>query len=190
MALSVQLDTTTTPLVVHPRQQGLPTTLLVLLLISVLATGVSVAAFFVPGALVSLFFVAVFYGMVVVVKMRQRRVWAQAMIGANADPAEREGLDEHVAAHHDLEEISPDLAEEVVAAERAGFRMGVFIVAPLVVVSVILAAVFVGPKSIALGALAFFAIMIFMGGPVWLAAMEEEIDDEEEKIGVERHRIH
>ena len=32
--------------------------------------------------------------------------------------------------------------------------------------------------------------MIFMGGPVWLAAMEEEIDDDQEKIGVETHRIH
>ncbi len=69
---------------------------------------------------------------------------------------------------------------------RHGFSMTEM----LVVIAVIMAAVFVGPKVIGLGALAFFAIMIFMGGPVWLAAMEEEIDDEEEKIGVEIHRIH
>jgi len=190
MALSVQIDSAGTSRAVHPRQQGLPTALLVLLLISVLATGGSVAAFFVPGAVVSAFFVAVFYGMIVVVKLQQRRAWAQAMMGPDADPTARAGLDDDVELDHDLEEISPDVAVEVVAAERAGFRMGVFIVAPLVVMAIVLAAIFVGPKVIGLGALAFFAIMIFMGGPVWLAAMEEEIDDDQEKLGVETHRIH
>lgn len=190
MALSAQIATAGTPRAVHPRRQGLPTALLVLLVISVLTTGVSVAAFFVPGAVVSAFFVAVFYGMIVVVKLQQRRAWAQAMMGPDADPTARAGLDDLVDLEHDLEEISPDVAREVVAAERAGFRMGVFIVAPLVVLAIVLAAVFVGPKIIGLGALAFFAIMIFMGGPVWLAAMEEEIDDGQEKIGVETHRIH
>ncbi len=190
MALPVQIDSSGTPRAVHPRQQGLPTALLVLLLISVLATGGSVAAFFVPGAVVSAFFVAVVYGMIVTVRLRQRRAWAQAVMAQGADPTAREGLDDFVDPEHDLEEISPDVAEEVVAAERAGFRMGVFIVAPLVVLAVVLAAVFVGWNVIGLGALAFFAIMIFMGGPVWLAAMEEEIDDDQEKIGVETHRIH
>ncbi len=190
MALSVQIDSTETPRAVHPRQQGLPTTLLVLLLISVLATGGSVAAFFVPGAVVSAFFVAVFYGLIVGVNLRHRRAWSQAGMRQDADPTAREGLDDDVDLAHDLEEISPDIAQEVVAAERAGFRMGVFIVAPIVFVAVVLAAVFVGWKIIGLGALAFFAIMIFMGGPVWLAAMEEEIDDDQEKIGVETHRIH
>ncbi len=190
MALSVQIDSSGTPRAVHPRQQGLPTALLVLLLISVLATGGSVAAFFVPGAVVSAFFVMVVYGMIVTVRIRQRRAWALAVMAQGADPTAREGLDGDVDPEHDLEEISPDVAVELVAAERAGFRMGVFIVAPLVVLAVVLAAVFVGWQVIGLGALAFFAIMISMGGPVWLAAMEEEIDDDQEKIGVETHRIH
>lgn len=190
MALSVQIDSAGTPRAVHPREQGLPTVLLVLLLVSVLATGGSVAAFFLPGAVMGVFFVAVVYGIIVVVRLQQRRAWAQAVMAQGADPNAREGIDDDVDPDHDLEEISPDIAVEVVAAERAGFRMGVFIVAPLVVLAVVLAAVFVGWKVIGLGALAFFAIMIFMGGPVWLAAMEEEIDDDQEKIGVEMHRIH
>jgi len=88
-----------------------------------------------------------------------------------------------------VEEIAPDVTPEVVAAERAGFRMGVIIAAPLAALAVVLAAIFVGWKVIGLGALAFFAIMLFMGAPVWLAAIEEEIDDDQEKIGVEIHRI-
>ncbi len=190
MALSVQIDAAGTTRAVHPRQQGLPTALLVLLLVAVLATGGSVAAFFVPGAVVSALLVAAVYGMIVVVRLRQRRAWAQAVMTEGADPNAREGLDQDVDPEHDLQEISPDIAREVIAAERAGFRMGVFIVAPLVVLAVVLAAVFVGWQVIGLGALAFFALMIFMGGPVWLAAMEEEIDDEGEKIGVEAQRIH
>ncbi len=190
MALSVQIASAGTSRAVHPRQQGLPTALLVLLVISVLATGGSVAAFFVPGAVLGVLFVLAVYGLIVVVRLRQRRAWAQAVMAQGGDPSAREGIDDDVDPDHDLEEISPDIAREVVAAERAGFRMGVFIVAPLVVMAIVLAAIFVGPKVIGLGALAFFAIMIFMGGPVWLAAMEEEIDDDQEKIGVETHRIH
>ncbi len=173
--------------VAAPRDQRLPMTLLVLLLISILGTGFSVAAFFVPGAVVSALLVVLFYAMIVGVKLRHRRAWAIARARAGLSPAA--GI-EDASLERDVEEIAPDLDREVVAAERAGFRMGVIIVAPLAALAVLLAAIFVGWQIIGLGALAFFAIMILMGAPVWLAAMEEEIDDEEEKIGVEIHRIH
>ena len=89
----------------------------------------------------------------------------------------------------DLEEIAPDIAREVVVAERAGLRLGIIILAPLAVLALVLATIFVGPQVIGLGALAFFAMMIFMGLPVWLAATEDEIEDGQEKIGVEIRSI-
>jgi hypothetical protein len=184
MALTAQLDPHADR-VAAPRDQRLPMTLLALLLISVLGTGISVAAFFVPGAVVSALFVVLFYALIVGVKLRNRHAWAVT----HATQSSAAQIDDD-APGPNVEEIAPDLAREVVAAERAGFRMGVIIVAPLAALAVVLAAIFVGWKIIGLGALFFFAIMIFMGAPVWLAAMEEEIDDEEEKIGVEIHRIH
>ena len=186
MALTAHLDPHVDR-VTAPRDQRLPMTLLLLLLISIAGTGVSVAAFFVPGAVVSALFVVLFYAMIVGVKLRDRRAWAADRVRAGQGS---EARIEDIEQVRDVEEIAPDLDREVVAAERAGFRMGVIIVAPLAALAVLLAAIFVGWQIIGLGALAFFAIMILMGAPVWLAAMEEEIDDEEEKIGVEIHRIH
>ena len=187
MGLTTQLDTGPAPRVRQPRQQGLPTTLLVLLLLSMLGTGVSVAAFFVPGAVVSAMCVALCYALIVGVKLRDRRAWASARTAHDLsdDPA-RQFDDENV----DIEEIAPDVAREIVAAERAGFKTGIMIVAPLAALAVLLAAVFVGWKAIGLGALAFFGLMLLMGAPVWVAALEEQIDDEEERIGVVTHRIH
>ncbi len=184
MVLTTQLDPAAMPHVRQPRQQGLPTTLMVLLVVSMLGTGISVAAFFALGALVSALCVAVCYALIVGVKLRDRRAWASARTGE--DVQSQLVVDENV----DIDEIAPDVAREIVAAERAGFKMGVIIVAPLAALAVLLAAVFVGWKVIGLGALAFFGLMILMGAPVWVAALEEQIDDEEERIGVERHRIH
>ncbi len=184
MVPTTQLDPGPTPHVRQPREQGLPTTLLVLLLVSMLCTGISIAAFFVPGAVVSALCVALCYALIVCVKFRDRRAWANARTG-EVDQAQRV-VDENV----DIEEIAPDVTREIVVAERAGFKMAVIIVAPLAVLAVLMAAVFVGWKVIGLGALAFFGLMILMGAPVWVAAVEEQIDDEEERIGVETNRIH
>lgn len=187
MGLTAQLDPDPTPHVRQPREQGLPTTLLVLLLVSMLCTGFSVAAFFVPGAVVSALCVVFCYALIVGVKLRDRRAWAIAQSGHDhLDKQPRDVVDENI----DIEEIAPDVAREIVAAERAGFKMGIIIVAPLAALAVLMAAVFVGWKVIGLGALAVFGLMIFMGAPVWIAALEEQIDDEEERIGVETHRIH
>ena len=187
MATTAQIDPAREAPVRGPRQQKLPTTLLALLLISLLATGISVAGFFVPGAVVSALFVALFYGLMVAFKIRDRRAWARAR-AADTGPGPSTRLDPDVG-EEDLEEIAPDVSREIVAAERAGFRLGVIIVAPLAALAVLLAAVFVGWKVIGLGALAMFAFMILFGAPVWLAAMEDEIEEAEEKIGVETHSI-
>ncbi len=81
MGPTAQLDPGRTPHFRQPREQGLPTTLLVLLLVSMLGTGVSVAAFFVPGAVVSAVCVVICYAMIVGVKVRDRRAWAIARTG-------------------------------------------------------------------------------------------------------------
>ncbi len=148
MALTAQLDPHADR-VAAPRDQRLPMTLLVLLLISILGTGISVAAFFVPGAVVSALFVVLFYAMIVGVKLRDRRAWAAARVRAGQGPG---APNDDVAQLRDVEEIAPDLDREVVAAERAGFRMGVIIVAPLAALAVLLAAIFVGWQIIGLGA--------------------------------------
>ena len=148
MALSAQLDAQADRRVAAPQNQRLPMTLLTLLLISILGTGISVAAFFVPGAVVSALFVVLFYAMIVGVKLRDRRAWALAR--ARAGQSTATGPDD-AALGRDVEEIAPDLAREVVAAERAGFRMGVIIVAPLAAIALVLAAVLVGWKVLGLG---------------------------------------
>ena len=79
MAVTAQIDSAGQTHVREPREQGLPTTLLALLLISLLGTGISIGAFFVPGAVVSAHFVALFYGLIVAVRLRDR--WAVAHTG-------------------------------------------------------------------------------------------------------------
>ncbi len=183
MAVTVQIDPAREDHQRGARQQGLPTILLALLLASLLATGVSVAAFFVPGAVVSALFVGIFYALMVAIKLRDRRVWARTTAGSVAVPG-APAQDEP-----DTEEIAPDIAREIVAAERAGFRLGVIIVAPIAALAVVLAAIFVGWKLIGLGALAIFALMILFGAPVWLAAVEDDIEEAAERTGVETHSI-
>ena len=155
-------------------------TLLALLIISLAATGLFVVIFLVPGAIVAAIFVAVFYGMLVAVRIHDRRALASGVkrVGGAAGAGAIDQTDEPEGM-----EIEPDVPEVVVVAERAGFRVGLAIVAPLAALALLLAAVLVGWKVVGLGALAFFAIMLFMGAPVWLAAVEDEIDEAEERIG-------
>ncbi len=83
----------------------------------------------------------------------------------------------------------PDPPQTVIQAERAGFRTGLAIGVPLAALALLLAAVFVGWQLIGLGSLLFFVIMLFMGAPIWLAAVEDEIDEAEEKIGEDMRSI-
>lgn len=184
---AVQTDPPKTTPVRGPRPQGLALAILAFLIVSLIGTGVSVASFFVPGAVVSGLFVALFYGLLVGVKLWDRRAWRHtAQSGSPASPQRGAPPEE---PEEDQLEIAPEISKEVVVAERAGFRIGLAIGAPLAALALLLAAVFVGWRVIGLGALAFFAIMLFMGAPIWLAAVEEEIDDAEEKIGVETRSI-
>lgn len=168
------------------RRQGVPILLIALMLVSLLATGISVASYFLLGAVVSALFAAFFYGLLVAFKLTQRSAWVRTMTGIAAPP---DAPAETVDPEDDLEEIAPEVAQEIVVAERAGFRMGLVIAAPLAGLALVLAAVFVGWKALGLGALAFFAMLIFMGAPIWLAAIEDTIDADEEKIGVDTRSI-
>ena len=181
---SAHIESATAPGLRGPRQQGLPLTLVALFLISLFGTAISVSVVFVPGALVAAFFAVIFYLLLVAVRVRDRRAWARATAGG-VEAAQTPRPE----SHEDQEEIAPDVPQEVIVAERASLRTGLIIVTPLGAMAVVLAAVFLGWKAIGLGALFFFAIMIFMGAPIWLAAVEDEIDEEEEKIGAETRSI-
>ncbi len=165
----------------RPRLQGLRLTLSALLIISLVATGVSVASFFVPGAVLSAIVAALFYGLLLVVRLVEERTLEPRGPARLARAVEESALEGA--------EVSPDISRELVVAERAGVRTGLIILAPLAVLALVLAAVFVGWRIVGLGALAFFAIMVFMGAPVWLAAVEDEIDEEEERIGTDVRSI-
>ena len=111
---------------------GLRMILLSLLVVSLIATGVSVASFFVPGAVVAALFVALFYGLLVSVKVYDRHEWAHKLITGEPLPPRP------VHEHHEMPdlndfgdepepsgmEIEPDVSPAVVAAERAGFKLG------------------------------------------------------------------
>ncbi len=170
----------------RPRLAGLRLTLSSLLILSLVATGVSVASFFVPGAVLSALVAAFFYALLVIVRLVDRR--APGLRGGPAAPGARRPA-AHAESEEDDLDVTPEISQEVVVAERAGLRTGLLILAPLAVLAVVLAAVLVGWRVVGLGALAFFAIMVFMGAPVWLAAVEDEIDEEEERIGIDMHSI-
>ena len=164
------------------RQQGVPLTLLALLLISLFATGASVSVLFVPGAVVAAVFAAIFYLMFMAARIRQRRA-------AGSDAGSALAATTVAPGDPDEVEIAPDVDREIVIAERAGLKTVLIIAVPLVILAVVMAAVIFGWKAIGLGALFLFAVMAFMGAPVWLAAVEDDIDDEEERVGIERHSI-
>lgn len=145
--------------------------LLASLLVSLAVTGVMVAGFFMAGAVVAAGFVVLFYGALWTLRISERR----SMRG-------------DFAAHGELAPDEPEVVEvaadppaESVVAERAQFRLALAVAAPLAALAFVLAAVFLGLQVAGLGALAFFALMIFMGAPVWLAAVEDEVEDAEER---------
>ncbi len=119
------------------------------------------------------------------VKFVDRHAWAHRLLtGENPPPTPPETeLDGEEIARV---EIEPDLPPAVVAAERAGLKLGLAIAAPLAGLAVLLAAIFFidDPAIILLGAIAIFAAMILMGLPVWLAAVEDEIEEAEERDGI------
>ena len=154
------------PLVTRAPNQGVRMALLALLLVSLLATGVSVAGFFVPGAVVAACFVMAFY--VALVVHRAGELLARAR-------------DEVAPDEGEVLELAPDPPADSIVAERAEWRLGLAIALPLVVLAILLGGFLVGWRIAALGALAFFGMMVLMGAPVWLAAVEDEIEDAAER---------
>ena len=156
--------------------------LLALLVASMFATGFSVVSFFVPGAVVAAVLSLVFYAMILLLRLadhheRVREARAAVAAGLPPPPAEDpepEGM-----------EVEPDLSPLVITIERTGLRVVLTICIPLAVAALVLATIFVGWDVVGLGALAIFAAMIFMGAPVWLAAVEDEIEEAQERVGIE-----
>ena len=148
--------------------------LLALLLASLIAAGISVAGFFVPGAVVAAFFVLVFYVALVVHRASERRTRLQAY-GA-APPRVDLGPDDA-----EVMEVAQDPPADSIVAEGAEWRLGLAVAAPLAALAVLLGGFLVGWRIAGLGALAFFGLMLLMGAPVWLAAVEDEIEEAEER---------
>ena len=148
--------------------------LLTMLVISLIATAISVAAFFMLGAVLAACAVLASYGALLALRFSEHPPWARAQAPAVAgDVVAPEGVEVH--------EVAADPPAESVVAERAEFRLAVAVAAPLVAGAVLLAGFLVGWRVAGLGALAFFVMMLLMGAPVWLAAVEDEIEEAEER---------
>jgi hypothetical protein len=147
--------------------------LVALMLASLLATCILVAAFFVPGAVVAACAFIAFYGALLAHRAGERRSALR-----RGDPPPRVDL-----APDDPEvfEVAADPPADSIVAERAEWRLGIAVVVPLVILAVLLGGYFVGWRVVGVGALAFFALMLLMGAPVWLAAVEDEIEEAEER---------
>jgi hypothetical protein len=159
--------------VARPPRQGLRIALLALLLTSLIATGVSVAGFFVPGAVVAAGFVVAFYVALLALRASERRAWArlrEAPPRVDLAPGDPEVV-----------EVAADPPADSIVAERAEWRLGLPVAAALAALALLLAGFLVGWKVAGLGALAFFGMMVLMGAPVWLAAVEDEVEEAEER---------
>jgi hypothetical protein len=153
--------------------QGMRITLLALMVASLLATCISVAGFFVPGAVVAACFFMAFYVALLALRASERRMWAHLR---TAPPRTDLGPDDP-----EVFEVAQDPPADSIVAERAEWRLGLIVAAALAVPAVLLAGFLVGWGIAGPGALAFFALMLLMGAPVWLAAAEDEIEEAEER---------
>jgi Flp pilus assembly protein TadB len=68
------------------------------------------------------------------------------------------------------------------AGQKTGAKVLLAIVATLILISVLLAAILLERRLIAIGAFAFFAFLLVTGVPVWYAAVQEEVDDARAEI--------
>ena len=161
------------PLVARPPHQPLRIALFCGLLLSLLVALVSVAGLFMLGAVVAAGFVIAFFVALVALRLGERPPWPHRRVAAVRSEV---GLDEP-----EVLEVSPDLPADSIVAERAEWRLGLAVAAPLAALAVLLAGFLVGWRIAGLGALAFFGMMLLMGAPVWLAAVEDQIEEAEER---------
>lgn len=69
------------------------------------------------------------------------------------------------------------------AVQRAEARLGLEILAGLVLVAIVAAVFLMGREMLGLGVLLIFAYLTVFGAPFWIAAMHQRGDDERERLG-------
>src|SRR5262245_55999498 len=147
------------PTPVRAPHHALRIALLAMLAISVMATAVSIAAFFMVGAVVAAVFALALYAAIVALRVSRP-------VASSLD-------DLVVPDDAEVHEVAPDLPVDSIVAERAEWRLALAVAAPLILGALLLGGFLLDWRVAGLGALAFFALMVLMGAPVWLAAVED-----------------
>ena len=107
----------------------------------------------------------------------------QAAVEADEFEDEPGWIDQERQREHD---------EEVLTREESGlFKVAIPAAVALVVIGAVLAAIFLDWQFVALGGLLIFCYMLLIGGPIWVASIEEKEEAEHERVtGEESKAIH
>jgi hypothetical protein len=109
-------------------------------------------------------------------------LWALWMGTAAAEYRERRRLARPVT-ERDVAEAVPAEEERLErAVQNAEARMGLEILAGLVLVAIVLAVFLMGREMLGLGALLIFAYLTVFGAPYWAAAIHERGDEERQRL--------
>ena len=104
--------------------------------------------------------------------------------GASPEPAgrpEAEGENRQTPAQMPAPSApSPRQVEK--AKQKTGTKVLLGIIAALALISVLLAAILLEWRLIAIGAFAFFAFLLVTGAPFWYAAMQDEAEGMQEEL--------
>ncbi|MHC5113664.1 MAG: hypothetical protein ACYTGP_04460 [Planctomycetota bacterium] len=99
---------------------------------------------------------------------------AAPVASASSPAAAAEVKPEDLPAGDDETVSMPLLKHEVIVISSG--------VAAVMIIAIVLAAIFFGGAPALLAALFFFAYILLLGGPVWLAAFEDDIEDETHRL--------
>ncbi|MHC4989848.1 MAG: hypothetical protein ACYTGC_02615 [Planctomycetota bacterium] len=66
---------------------------------------------------------------------------------------------------HDTDVIPPEVID--------AFKVLSVIVGGLILISLVMASLLFGPQQLAIGAFVLFALILFVGAPMWIATMQE-----------------
>jgi len=120
-------------------------------------------------------------------------VWAPAVLAAivfGTDLA-LAAIDRRVHRERRLAAVPSESRERKVLAaeERVGAKMVLTLAIGLAAIALVVASAFLAWRLVGIGALIVFAWMALLGLPVWAAAVEEEVDEERERLTGEERAI-
>jgi hypothetical protein len=132
---------------------------------------------------------AVLYGLLILCRHRAGR----ALELAPADSQQRSTADRMIVKVTQAVVVDPPPVSEpalLVAEEKAGAKVALGIFGSLTIIAIVLASIVLDWRWVAVGGLVIFCYLCLLGGPFWLAAIEEDVEQTHEDLTGEHRAIH